>query len=472
MYSIASWNIRGMNFSPKQNEVRQVINENKLSVCAILESHISVSKLDSVCSFVFSHWNWTSNVHVCDKNSRIIIGWDPNSVDVMVLDHSDQVIHAQIIFKADQKVLLCSFVYAHNSYIHRRELWSNLVRHKAFVHDKSWVLLGDFNAALFLNDKVVGSSNIDISMREFIDCVEELEISDVNRTGLQFTWNQKPRGKLGILKKLDRIMANQVFLTDFVGAHAMFQPYRLSDHAPAILCFPMDVKFQPKPFKFANVLVHHDKFKQVVMESWNTSIEGNHMYKVVKKLKLLKKPLRKLLYDKGHLFDKVVKLRQELDEVHKAVDRDPFNVVLREEEATRLQSFNEDILDEEIFLKQKAKLNWLKVGDSNSAYFHRVVKARKARNRIDSVVDGFGNRKDGSDVPSAFVAHYRAFLGSPGVISNFDVSGLFSNKLTSGQADFMVRNVTSEEVKQSMFDTGDDKAPGPDGFNAAFFKHA
>lgn len=472
MYSIASWNIRGMNFSPKQTEVRQVINENKLSVCANLESHISVSNLDRICSIVFPHWNWTSNVHACDKNSRIIIGWDPNIADLMVLSLSDQVIHSQITFKADQKVVFCSFVYAHNLYTQRRALWNNLGMHKAFVHDKPWVLLGDFNAALFLDDKVVGSSNVDISMREFKDCVEDLEISDVNRSGLQFTWNQKPRGKIGILKKLDRIMANQYFLADFVGAHALFQPFRLSDHAPAILCFPMVAKFQPKPFKFANVLVHHDKFNQVVSECWNTTLEGHHMYVVVKKLKLLKKPLRKLLYDKGHLFDKVVKLRSELDDVHKAVDNDPLNVSLREEEAVRLQAFNEAILDEERFLKQKAKINWLKVGDSNSAYFHKVVKARKARNRIDSVVDGLGNRFDGSDVPTAFVSHYRDFLGSPGVISNLDTSELFSNKLTSVQADLMIRNVTSEEVRLAMFDMGDDKAPGPDGFNSAFFKHS
>ena len=53
MYSIASWNIRGMNQSPKQNEVRQIISENKLSVCAILESHVASSRLEGLCKKVF-----------------------------------------------------------------------------------------------------------------------------------------------------------------------------------------------------------------------------------------------------------------------------------------------------------------------------------------------------------------------------------------------------------------------------------
>ncbi|GJZ78556.1 putative RNA-directed DNA polymerase, eukaryota, reverse transcriptase zinc-binding domain protein, partial [Tanacetum coccineum] len=36
----------------------------------------------------------------------------------------------------------------------------------------------------------------------------------------------------------------------------------------------------------------------------------------------------------------------------------------------------------------------------------------------------------------------------------------------------MVRTVTDQEVKESMFSMGDDKSPGPDGYTASFFKEA
>ncbi|GKF79919.1 hypothetical protein Tco_0235487, partial [Tanacetum coccineum] len=86
-------------------------------------------------------------------------------------------------------------------------------------------------------------------------------------------------------------------------------------------------------------------------------------------MKLLKKPLRKLLHDQGNLHDRVNRLRVELDEVQDAIDKDPFNVVLRDEEAAYIQAFNEAKVDEERFLKQKAKIEWLEVGDFDSAYF-------------------------------------------------------------------------------------------------------
>lgn len=61
--------------------------------------------------------------------------------------------------------------------------------------------VGDFNVALNVDDKSVGTSSFDISMREFRECVEDIEVSDVNYTRLKFTWNQKPKGQDGLLKK-------------------------------------------------------------------------------------------------------------------------------------------------------------------------------------------------------------------------------------------------------------------------------
>ncbi|GKB47559.1 hypothetical protein Tco_0898312 [Tanacetum coccineum] len=79
------------------------------------------------------------------------------------------------------------------------------------------------------------------------------------------------------------------------------------------------------------------------------------MFRVVKKLKNLKKPLRKLLYDKGNVHANVNKLRTDLDAIQTALDADPFNVALREREAT--------------------------------SYFHKAVKSRVSRSRIDTVTN-------------------------------------------------------------------------------------
>ncbi|GJU05521.1 putative reverse transcriptase domain-containing protein [Tanacetum coccineum] len=67
------------------------------------------------------------------------------------------------------------------------------------------------DGTLNLDDKAASSSSIDIAMRDFQECVEDIEVTVVNSSGLRYTWNQKPKGADGILKKIDRIMANMEF---------------------------------------------------------------------------------------------------------------------------------------------------------------------------------------------------------------------------------------------------------------------
>ncbi|GKB51179.1 hypothetical protein Tco_0901932 [Tanacetum coccineum] len=459
-----------MNLSPKQTKVRQVIYENNLSVCAILESHVANRNLERLCKHVFKHWSWISNAMSYLKGTRIIVGWNQNDMDVAVIHQDPQVIHTRIWIKADRKEFFCSFVYAFNNYIHRRPLWNGLCLHKNYINNRPWCLLGDFNAFLFVEDTSMGSSALDITMREFKECVETMEVMDVQRTGLQFTWNQKLKGKDGILRKLDCVLANLEFLDSFVGAHAVFKPYRISDHSPSVLSIPSRVKEKPKPFKFFNVVLLDDRFKDMVRNGWLAQVSGFYMFRVVKKLKGLKKPIHKLMYDKGNLHANVVWLCEELDKVQTDLDNDPSNLSFREKEAATVVAFNEALLMEEKFLKQKAKITWLREGDSNTAYFHKVVKSRVSRSRIDVVTDANGAVYHNNDVAKAFINHYEVFLGQPGNTSDFNTDNLFPTRLNDSEALNMVRDISSQEVKSAMFSMGNDKSPGPDGFTAGFFK--
>ncbi|GKA96322.1 hypothetical protein Tco_0818417 [Tanacetum coccineum] len=148
-----------------------------------------------------------------------------------------------------------SFVYADNDYIQRRLLWKDLNTHKRFVGVHPWVIMGDFNASLCLEDSSTGSSRITISMREFKECMDSIEVIDVNQTGMRFTWNQKPNAESGFL-----IIA------------------RRSLRFPTVLKIHQKEKMKPKPFKFSNYIVHKDEFKAVVEEGWANTILGHKMF--------------------------------------------------------------------------------------------------------------------------------------------------------------------------------------------------
>ncbi|GKB06393.1 hypothetical protein Tco_0834626 [Tanacetum coccineum] len=360
-------------------------------------SHVDINALASVCSKVFRNWEWTSNVNLCNKGCRIILGWNKDVVDVVVMAQTDQAIHAKVIHRADQKAICCTFIYAGNDPRDRRVLWADLSLHKRVVRGLPWVLLGDFNVALNMEDISTGSSSMNSAMCDFKDCVRSIEVMDIHSTGLHFTWNQKPRGRNGVLKKLDRIMGNLEFIDTYQGS-----------------------------------------FLEVLNTHWNISVAGHSMFQVTQKLKILKKPIRKLMHDQGNLHDKVNRLRFKLDEVQKALDSDPSNSSLRDEEAVYVQAFNEAKIDKDRFLRQKEKIKWLEGGDSNTSYFHKSIKSINQRSRIDVVTNAENVEVTGLGVPDVFVSHYEAFIGS--------------------------------KIKKAMFDIGDAKALGPDGYTSTFFK--
>ncbi|GJU23286.1 hypothetical protein Tco_1156628 [Tanacetum coccineum] len=361
--------------------------------------------------------------------------WNLDIVNIMVMFQTSQVMHVKIVHNNSGKEMFCSFVYASNSPMERKSLWADLDRHN-----------------------------------DFKDCVYNVEVMDINSSGLHYTWNKKPKGGHGLLKKLDRVMGNIEFIDAFLDSHVVFQPYRNSDHAPAVLNIPNLPFSKPKPFKFFNFLVHKKQYRDIVSNAWNVASEGHMMYQIVTKLKTIKKPFRKLLHDQGNLNDRVNKLRIELDEVQKAFDLNPNDLSLKDEEAVYVQAFNEAKLDEERFLKQKAKIEWLDVGDTNSAYFHKAVKSRNHRSRIDSIMDSNNIQVRGSKVAYVFVSHYHMFLGSDMACNNLNMDGIFSKKVLADSFSNMARPITNDEIKKAMFRIGDDRAPSPDGFSSAFFK--
>ncbi|GKD34722.1 hypothetical protein Tco_1250231, partial [Tanacetum coccineum] len=247
------------------------------------------------------------------------------------------------------------------------------------VRGQPWVLMGDFNAALNLEDIFSGSSIINASMIEFKDCVANIEVVDINASGLHYTWNQELRRGKGILKKLDRCIGNMEFINEYVGADAM-------------------------------------KLRSCSRGCCFTAVENLH--------------------------DRVTKLHFEVEEIQKALDKNPADPILREEEAVYVHAFNEAKLDEERFLKS----------------------------RIEVIRDANGVEYTGLSVPEAFVNHYKDFLGTDMLCDDMDSTDLFLKQVSESSYNDMVRVITNAEIKSAMFDIGDDRAPGPDGFSSAFFK--
>ncbi|GJT46963.1 RNA-directed DNA polymerase, eukaryota, reverse transcriptase zinc-binding domain protein [Tanacetum coccineum] len=145
--------------------------------------------------------------------------------------------------------------------------------------------------------------------------------------------------------------------------------------------------------------------------------------------------------------------------------------MLREDEVKLLEEYINAVQDKEKLLCQKAKVEWLKDGDRNSSYFHKVLKGRMNRSKIHTVMGTDGTIHEKDQVGIEFVKHFERFLGATSDATDMDDSDVcLFNRIDDNDADCMSRETTEAEIKRALFDIDDNKASGPDGFTSKFFK--
>ncbi|XP_024990681.1 uncharacterized protein LOC112524970 [Cynara cardunculus var. scolymus] len=407
------------------------MNRREQGLCAIIESHVSKDSLESVCAKLFGRWAWISNQTVSVSGTRIILAWNSRSLDVMAMEVQNQFLKCKVFLRGGQDVFFLSLVYGANACTPRRELWSGLRKFKVLIGSNPWIVMGDFNSMLFPHDGFGGSSRRNIDMSDFFACVEDVEIFDMQYTGVHFSWNQKPNSEGGIMRKLDRAMANAEFTSKYHDATVHFHPAGLSDHSPVVLSFKGGLRKTRYGFKFDNLMAEHPDFLKIVKAEWSNYVEGTFMFKVTSHLKALKVPLRRLQNIFGNLGKRVSFLKIELDRVQLDFDNNPCNAELGLELGHLRIAYQNACWDAECAAKQRAKVKWLNEGDLNTKFFHHVIKERHHSNSIQSVCTSTGEFVHGDDVPNIFVEYFRDFLG---------------------------------------LRIGNHKAPGSDGFTSRFFK--
>lgn len=234
MDKLAFWNVRGFNQPSKRKEVADLIIDNQIGLCALIETHVAKSRVNNAFNRMFRGWDWFSNSEYCLKGCRIVVGWNPDYFDVLEIISTDQVIHCVVTILESKESFHCSIVYAANEHVKRRDLWHSLQSYSMLTSSSPWIVMGDFNAMLVDSEILGGVGCGSTAMQEFRNCVNFIEVQDLVYSGIQYTWSGAPQG-VGVVKKLDRVLANLQFSQKFQGAAAKFLPRGVSDHSPAIV---------------------------------------------------------------------------------------------------------------------------------------------------------------------------------------------------------------------------------------------
>lgn len=409
MDRILSWNVRGLNSPNKQVDVKKFIQHHSVGLVGLLETKVKASNLGSLYQRVFSGWCFSSNSAFHD-GGRVVIAWKPGIFSVNILQASSQAIHCYVSPVSGLPSFFCTFVYGFNKPYQRKELWE-------FIKQKNtqepWLLCGDLNCVMHVDERI-GAPLRRREIESITQCMNECNMVDVKSTGSLFTWNNKQLGEARVYSKIDRIMANQAWQTHYCNAEVGYLNEGLFDHTPALLTVYTREKSGRKPFKYFTMWRHSDQFHSKVAEAWQTTIRGTKMFSVVQRLKYTKQALKELN-------------RNGFSEVQ-AADAKAFQDMQEAQELMHANHCNHSVCDAELraiseykmkhkvyteFLRQKSKLAWLREGDENTTFFHKIIKARSIQNQVYAIYDKHGVwQNTDSGVTQAFLDFYQELLGT------------------------------------------------------------
>lgn len=164
----------------------------------------------------------------------------------------------------------------------------------------------------------------------------------------------------------------------------------VSDHCPQLLRFETTIARRGL-FKFFNVLADHEEFEGLVRANWSHQLSTNKLRDVWLKCQKLKGPLKQLntkWFVKTS--ERVDGLRTQLHSIQQLISQIDNNTELIQDEKRTLAELEKWSGIEEQIWRQKARIDWLKLGDSNTKFFHAYTKVRQNSNAIHRLVKSDG----------------------------------------------------------------------------------
>ena len=472
---IFCWNVRGLNKYSHRNGLNKWCRKNSPLFGGILETHVKEPKMNKFVSQLFPGWSAEDN-YGFSPLGKIWMVWHP-SVLVTIISKSLQMICAEVTWPSTaQSKVFISVIYASNDPALRSSLWEEITATESThgLNGKLWLIVGDFNQIRDPSEHSLPSTlNMDKRIRELNQCLLDANLEDLNYRGTTFTWWNK-RKLEPLAKKLDRCLVNDEWYNAFPSSVAFFGSPDFSDHAAISICLEPNRIRTRKPFKFYNFLLKNSDFLETVYTSWfSFNVTGSAMFRVSRKLKLLKNIIREF---SKHNYSGIEKRTAQAHEKllqAQAVMLSAPSITNAITESKALEDWEELSVAEASFFFQRSRINWLSFGDGNSTLFHRYASTRQAMNHIHYLLSETGERVESQEgVQNLCVDYFSELLGalvSPQLFVQGDLNILFDFKCSPEQASGFLKEFSAADVKEAFCSLPRNKTGGPDGYPAEFF---
>eukprot|EP00253_Pinus_taeda_P025821 PITA_25821 len=304
-----------------------------------------------------------------------------------------------------------------------------------------------------------------------------MKLVDVETNNGLFTWNNKRGGESQVASKLDRFIISEDLMLLEKEIAASVLPVGGSDHWPIQMVIQGIGTPQNRPFIFENICLSHPDFISNIGKWWaeDLQIQGTRMFMLHKKLKHIKMRLKEWnKKDFGNIFVEKISVEIKMQILNQAMilkgfDKDKNDLVEKHH-----KDWENLCKKEEIFWKQKSRVQWLKEGKRNTNFFHRSTMVNREHSRIFAIIKEDGQLlQTHEEIEVELVQHFREIARESNTERDHHIKDLIKHipNLVSREDNFNLnRLVTEVEVREILNKIQNGKAPVPDGFHVDLFK--
>ncbi|WMV20014.1 hypothetical protein MTR67_013399 [Solanum verrucosum] len=179
-------------------------------------------------------------------------------------------------------------------------------------------------------------------------------------------------------------------------------PSLRSDHNPIVLTCGDEV-FKKSYFKFEKWWLNVEGFRDKVNEWWGSfNVTGSLDFILASKLSFLKKKLKE--WSKENRGNWRVRKEHLLEQIGRLEDIQEHRALTDDEQLLKAHIAMEY---EEIHWRQRSIIQWIKNGDKNTKFFHRMAISHKRNNTIESLVINGEESSDPVAIRNEIVEFYQ-----------------------------------------------------------------
>ncbi|RVW46326.1 LINE-1 reverse transcriptase-like [Vitis vinifera] len=463
---LLSWNVRGANDSSKRKVIKAMIRSQRVDLFCLQETKIQSMAEGVVRSLGTGRFLEWGALDAHGSAGGVLICWDKRTLEMIEMEVGQFSISCRLRNVEDGFVWTFTGVYGPFSREDREAFWEELGAIRGIWSDP-WCIGGDFNVVLSQRERS-SQGRISGAMRRFAQVVDDLELLDLPLQGGVFSWSGGRNNQAWA--RLDRFLVTQCWLDKFCGIVQCRLPRPTSDHFP-IMLKGGGLRRGPSPFRFENMWLKVDGFKDLLRDWWQgTVVRGKASFRLASKLKVMKQKIKEWNREVfGRLeVNKNLALQQVefWDRVESERSLSENETEMKKEAK---ETFKKWVLLEETHWRQVSRELWLKEGDKNTGFFHRMANAHRRNNSLDRIKINGVWRAEEQEVREGIVQNFQQLLTEE-PSWRADIEGLHLPRLNSCEAEGLEVPFTMEEIHAALMGMNGDKAPGPDGFTGAFWQ--